>query len=121
MRERRRRWAADHPEYVAAYNADRRAGPFAVTCTVCGVAFEASRRAQVRCPAVSGKFPRRAEAVTTATCASRGRLAHRPGVCGRSFVLGDDGDERDVTKPLGYDQHGNPLYAPRGIVIRWPR
>jgi hypothetical protein len=33
------------------------------------------------------------------------------------FVFFDDDDERDVTKPIGYDEHGNPLYAPRGIRL----
>jgi hypothetical protein len=37
------------------------------------------------------------------------------------FVLAGDGDERDVTKPIGYDANGNPLYAPRGIVWTWLR
>jgi hypothetical protein len=23
-----------------------------------------------------------------------------------------------VSKPIGYDEHGNPLYAPRGITLR---
>jgi hypothetical protein len=31
---------------------------------------------------------------------------------------GDEG--RDVSKPIAYDEHGNPLYAPRGIVYRIP-
>jgi hypothetical protein len=31
-----------------------------------------------------------------------------------------DHDGRDVTKPLGYDADGNPLYAPRGITFRVP-
>jgi hypothetical protein len=35
--------------------------------------------------------------------------------------VGDDSDERDVSKPIGYDANGNPLYAPRGIQVqlRW--
>jgi len=32
---------------------------------------------------------------------------------------GDDDDERDVSKPVGYDEHGNAVYAPRGIRFRW--
>jgi len=34
------------------------------------------------------------------------------------FFLDGDDDERDVTKPVGYDEHGNPLYAPRGIRLQ---
>jgi hypothetical protein len=34
--------------------------------------------------------------------------------------VGDDKDERDTSKPVGYDDHGNPLYAPRGLIWRWP-
>jgi hypothetical protein len=30
-----------------------------------------------------------------------------------AFVGWDD-DGRDATKPVGYDEHGQPLYAPRG-------
>jgi hypothetical protein len=25
---------------------------------------------------------------------------------------------RDTSKPVGFDEHGNPLYAPRGIRLR---
>jgi hypothetical protein len=39
------------------------------------------------------------------------KLAGRPL---QPFAFAGDGDERDVTKPIGYDEHGNPLYAPRG-------
>jgi hypothetical protein len=31
-----------------------------------------------------------------------------------------DGESRDVSKPVAFDEHGNPLYAPRGFVIAWP-
>ena len=31
-----------------------------------------------------------------------------------------DRDERDVTKPVGFDAAGKPLYAPRGITFRIP-
>jgi hypothetical protein len=31
---------------------------------------------------------------------------------------GDDG--RDPSKPIAYDEQGRPLYAPRGVVHRWP-
>jgi hypothetical protein len=36
-------------------------------------------------------------------------------------VFAGDSDERDVSKPIGYDANGNPLYAPRGIQVqlRW--
>jgi hypothetical protein len=27
---------------------------------------------------------------------------------------------RDTSKPIAFDEHGNPLYAPRGFVIAWP-
>jgi hypothetical protein len=37
------------------------------------------------------------------------------------FAFGGDDDEREVTKPVGYDEHGQPLYAPRGIVWTWLR
>jgi hypothetical protein len=30
-----------------------------------------------------------------------------------------DHDGRDVTKPVGYDEQGRPLFAPRGITFRW--
>jgi hypothetical protein len=36
----------------------------------------------------------------------------------RPFAFGGDDDERDVTKPIAYDEHGNPLYAPRGIRLQ---
>jgi hypothetical protein len=26
----------------------------------------------------------------------------------------------DPSKPIAFDEHGNPLYAPRGFVIVWP-
>lgn len=32
--------------------------------------------------------------------------------------IGGDRDERDVSRPIAYDEHGNPLYAPRGITVR---
>jgi hypothetical protein len=35
------------------------------------------------------------------------------------FVFGDD--DRDITRPLGKDTNGNPLYAPRGKIIRFGR
>jgi hypothetical protein len=31
------------------------------------------------------------------------------------------GELRDVSKPIAYDEHGNPLYAPRGLILRSPR
>jgi hypothetical protein len=34
-----------------------------------------------------------------------------------SFGLGRDG--RDTTQPVAYDENGQLLYAPRGIMIRW--
>jgi Terminase large subunit, endonuclease domain len=35
------------------------------------------------------------------------------------FVLdSSDGDERDVTKPIAYDELGQPLYAPKGIRLQ---
>ena len=33
---------------------------------------------------------------------------------------GGDTDDRDVTKPVCYDEKGRPLYAPRGIRVRLP-
>jgi hypothetical protein len=36
------------------------------------------------------------------------------------FFTGGDSDLRDVSKPVGFDEKGSPLYAPRGIVTRWP-
>jgi hypothetical protein len=37
------------------------------------------------------------------------------------FFLFDGADElRDTSKPLFYDEHGLPVYGPRGIVLRWP-
>lgn len=37
------------------------------------------------------------------------------------FVGGSrDRDLRDVTKPVGYDAQGRPLFAPRGRVYRLP-
>ena len=29
-----------------------------------------------------------------------------------------DGELRDVSKPIAFDERGNPLYAPRGIRFR---
>jgi hypothetical protein len=29
-------------------------------------------------------------------------------------------DLRDTSQPLFYDEAGNPVYGPRGIVMRWP-
>ena len=34
------------------------------------------------------------------------------------FVLEPDDGGRDVTKPIGYDARGLPLYAPRGPLIQ---
>jgi hypothetical protein len=34
---------------------------------------------------------------------------------------GLDRDRRDTSKPIAFDEHGNPLYAPRGLTLRWPR
>jgi hypothetical protein len=31
-----------------------------------------------------------------------------------------NGELRDVSKPIAYDEKGRPLYAPRGFVIAWP-
>jgi len=31
---------------------------------------------------------------------------------------GLDRDRRDTAKPIAFDEHGNPLYAPRGIHVR---
>jgi len=45
----------------------------------------------------------------------------KPGLLQRALLgRGDDG--RDVSKPVGADEHGRPLYAPRGILCRipWP-
>jgi hypothetical protein len=32
---------------------------------------------------------------------------------------GDDDDERDTSLPVGYDEHGNAIFAPRGIRYQW--
>jgi hypothetical protein len=32
---------------------------------------------------------------------------------------GLDRDGRDTAKPIALDEHGNPLYAPRGIDFRF--
>jgi hypothetical protein len=45
-----RRWRAENPQAVAAYNAARREGPFPKTCSVCGRDWLAARRRSVRCP-----------------------------------------------------------------------
>jgi hypothetical protein len=34
---------------------------------------------------------------------------------------GGDSDERDVSLPVGYDEQGRPLYAPRGFTFRLPQ
>jgi hypothetical protein len=39
-----RRWLAENPNAVAAYNAARREGPFPKTCSVCGREWLAARR-----------------------------------------------------------------------------
>ena len=33
-------------------------------------------------------------------------------------ISGGDRDGRDPSKPIAYDEHGQPLYAPRGIRLR---
>ena len=33
-------------------------------------------------------------------------------------VFSFGGLDRDTSKPIAYDEHGNPLYAPRGIHFR---
>jgi hypothetical protein len=48
--ERNREWRAANAGYVEAANAARREGPFSKVCADCGEQFDASRRAQVRCP-----------------------------------------------------------------------
>jgi hypothetical protein len=35
-----------------------------------------------------------------------------------AFAGGEPADERDVSKPVGVDEQGRPLYAPRGITFR---
>jgi hypothetical protein len=35
-----------------------------------------------------------------------------------AWAGGDDEASRDVSKPVGFDEHGRPLYAPRGITFR---
>ncbi len=38
-----------------------------------------------------------------------------------AFSFGSlDRDGRDTLRPVGFDEHGQPLYAPRGFVIRSP-
>ena len=35
------------------------------------------------------------------------------------FFFGElDRDGRDTSKPIAYDEHGNPIYAPRGIRLQ---
>jgi len=41
-----------------------------------------------------------------------------PAVVPMIAFTGSDRDERDVSKPIAYDEHGRPLYAPRGMVFR---
>lgn len=31
---------------------------------------------------------------------------------------GGDGDERDVSKLIAFDEQGRPLFAPRGLILR---
>jgi hypothetical protein len=45
-----REWREANAEHVAAFNEERRAGPFALVCVGCGEPFEGSRRFMVRCP-----------------------------------------------------------------------
>jgi hypothetical protein len=35
-----------------------------------------------------------------------------------AWTGGSEGELRDVTKPIAYDEKGRPLYAPRGRVFR---
>jgi hypothetical protein len=38
---------------------------------------------------------------------------------GLVFIFdGLDRDRRDTSKPIAFDEHGNPLYAPSGRVFR---
>ena len=48
-------WRAANPEYVAAVNEARRAGPFELVCSVCGASFLGARRRQVRCVSCQAK------------------------------------------------------------------
>jgi hypothetical protein len=39
-----------------------------------------------------------------------------------AVVVGGDDNPRDVSKPIAFDEHGRPLYAPRGLIMRiWSR
>jgi hypothetical protein len=51
--EESRRWRAENPEYVEAYNASRRVGPTRLTCSECGVEFE-GRPNRLVCGAACG-------------------------------------------------------------------
>ena len=44
-----------------------------------------------------------------------------PGAGGPVFLWLDLGnsDDRDVSLPIGFDEHGQALYAPRGITLNW--
>jgi hypothetical protein len=37
-----------------------------------------------------------------------------------SDFVGQDRGLRDVSKPVAFDEHGRPLFAPRGYIVRWP-
>jgi len=49
-----------------------------------------------------------------------GRL--KPDKAGPMFAWTGGGEEelRDVSKPVGYDSKGRPLFAPRGFLLRLP-
>ena len=36
-----------------------------------------------------------------------------------AWSFGGDDDDRDTSLPVAYDEHGNALYAPRGIRLTW--
>jgi hypothetical protein len=37
-----------------------------------------------------------------------------------AWTGGGDGKLRDTSKPIAFDANGNPLYAPRGFLLRLP-
>jgi hypothetical protein len=36
-----------------------------------------------------------------------------------AVVVHGEADRRDVSKPIGYDANGKPLYASHGFRLRW--
>jgi hypothetical protein len=86
-----RRWRAQNPEAVAAYNESRRIGPRECTCVDCGAVFTAGKRGPVRtrcagCRAkADSRRPRRRRPRVCEVCGSRYRPSYgAQRTCGRS-------------------------------------